>query len=252
MAGEVQWERGCPEARSGRFSPGRMERCSACPQKRFFRPASHQAPGMLAELGPPSAFFLMREETEETTKSHKGCDYHRVPSAVGGHWEAKGAAEGTFRQRGRGSHGEDALKELEGQGRGALQAGGRNSRAGRGPRGKKTCMSSLPLPAASLQRLPHPAPELRAEEGLPVSSQFSECATRGQGGSRRCTQGHFRPLRPLPDDTLSLRGGRVVGRAAVQLSQMLRLLLMPRPELPTRDLRRAGRLSTLPQALGSS
>ena len=42
---------------------------------------------------------------------------------MGGHREAKGAVEGKFRQRGRGSHGEDALKELEGQGRGALPGG---------------------------------------------------------------------------------------------------------------------------------
>ena len=40
---------------------------------------------------------------------------------------------------------------------GALRGGGRNCRAGRGLRSRKDCMSSFPLPRASLQ-LPPPHP----------------------------------------------------------------------------------------------
>ena len=121
---------------------------------------------MPAELCPPTAFFLMREETEETSKSHKGCDHHRVPNAVGGHREAKGAVEGKFRQRGRGSHGEDALKELEGQGRGALRGGGEELQSREGTawqEGLHELISSSQSFTTATPTPPQPAPQARAE-----------------------------------------------------------------------------------------
>ena len=158
---------------------------------------------------------------------------------------------GKFRQRRRGSPREDALKELVGQGRGAAGQGlqgwgwGRNCRARREERPELAYSShsftAAPAPA------PAPAPQTQLGEGFPASLQFSGRATGGQCGPCGCGRGRFAPC-TLPDHTLS-SWGRAGGG---QLSQILPPLLKPRHKLPARALCRAGRLSTLPEALGST
>ena len=106
-------------------------------------------------------------------------------------------------------------------------------------------MSSFPLPRASLQLLPpHPSQPLRPAQrkGFPRVCNSQNVPPEGSVGPTGVDRVTSAPCTPLPDHRLALWGDVLRGG---QLSQMLLLLLVPQHELPTRDLRRAGRLSTL-------
>lgn len=249
-AGKVQQKRGCPEARSGRFSPGRMESGSVCSQTPFFRPAPRQAPGMPTKPSPPSASFLMRGDRGNKQVTQRTWPAQGAQSCGGTRGGPGGSGGQAQAERERVSR-EDALKELVGQGRGACGAGaaGLGLGGGTAERRRKNRLSSLPPPKASLQphsQPPHPIP--RTEKGF---RQFAILRT----GHKRAVwalqvwTGSLPPPR-APSQITRFPYGDVLGGG--QLSQILPLLLKPRHKLPTRDLCRTGRLSTLPEALGST
>lgn len=249
-AGKVQQKRGCPEARSGRFSPGRMESGSVCSQTPFFRPAPRQAPGMPTKPGPPSASFLMRGDRGNKQVTQRTWPAQGAQSCGGTRGGPGGSGGQAQAERERVSR-EDALKELVGQGRGACGAGaaGLGLGGGTAERRRKNRLSSLPPPKASLQphsQPPHPIP--RTEKGFPPVCNSQDGPPEGSVGPAGVDRVTSAPR--APSQITRFPYGDVLGGG--QLSQILPLLLKPRHKLPTRDLCRTGRLSTLPEALGST
>ena len=126
----------------------------------------------------------------------------------GGTRGGPGGRVGKFRQRRRGSPREDALKELVGQGRGACGAGaaGLGLGAGTAERGRKSHLSSLTLPIASLQPHPQPPHPKPSTKGFPPACNSQNRPPEGSVGPA----GVDRVACALPDHTLSFPGSRLI------------------------------------------